>query len=170
MPQHPQDGVERRPARLGAAGVIDIDVLGGHAGVEERVDLYRYRTSSGEFRWMRWTAVSDSQGLYCVARDVTESHAAGVKLEQDASVMQAVLESVADGLCVADAQGLMTFINPAGAQLLGYESDAELLGRDPHATFHHTHADGVAYRIEDCPGEGPGHGRGCPNRRGRILA
>src|SRR5450755_3921072 len=37
--QHPQDGVERRPAGLGAAGVINIDVLGGHAGVEERVDL-----------------------------------------------------------------------------------------------------------------------------------
>jgi hypothetical protein len=31
-------GVELRSAGLGAAGVIDVDVLGGHASAEERVD------------------------------------------------------------------------------------------------------------------------------------
>ena len=65
--------------------------------------------------------------------------------------MQAVLESVADGLYVADSQGKMTFINPAGAQLLGYDSASELIGRSPHATFHHSHTDGTAFRVEDCP-------------------
>jgi hypothetical protein len=37
--QHPQEGVELGPAGLGAASVIDINVLGGHAGADERVDL-----------------------------------------------------------------------------------------------------------------------------------
>ena len=45
----------------------------------------------------------------------------------------------------------MTFINPAGVQLLGYESAAELIGRSPHTTFHHTTRTARAYRIEDCP-------------------
>jgi PAS domain S-box-containing protein len=111
----------------------------------------RYRTSSGHFRTMRWTAVSDTDAVYCVARDVTEVNAAKVKLEQDASVMQGVLESVADGLYVANCRGKLTFINPAGVRLLGYDSAAELIGRNPHATIHHTHADGGAYPIEDCP-------------------
>lgn len=111
----------------------------------------RYRTSTGDFRWVRWAVVSDASALYFVARDVTEDKAAATRLEQDASVMHAVLESVADGLYVADCQGEMTFINPAGVRLLGYESAAELIGRSPHATFHHSHADGGAYRIEDCP-------------------
>jgi PAS domain S-box-containing protein len=111
----------------------------------------RYRTATGDYRWIRWDVVSDAAALYFVARDVTEDRAALTSLEQDASVMGAVLESVADGLYVADSRGEMTFINPAGVQLLGYESTDELLGRSPHATFHHTHADGTAYRVEDCP-------------------
>jgi PAS domain S-box-containing protein len=45
----------------------------------------------------------------------------------------------------------MTFINPAGVQLLGYDSASELIGRSPHTTFHHSHTDGVAYPIDDCP-------------------
>jgi PAS domain S-box-containing protein len=111
----------------------------------------RCRTSTGDFRWVKWDVVSDASALYFVARDVTKDKAAFIRFEQDASVMQAVLESVADGLYVADAQGLLTFINPAGVLLLGYDSAAELIGRNPHMTFHHTHADGVAYPIEDCP-------------------
>jgi PAS domain S-box-containing protein len=111
----------------------------------------RYRTSGGEFRSIKWNVVSDANAMYFVARDVTESNAAVVQVEQDASVMQAVLESVADGLYVADSSGEITFINPAGLQLLGYDSPGGLIGRSPHATFHHTCADGVASRLEDCP-------------------
>lgn len=110
----------------------------------------RYRTTSGDFRSIKWDVASDATALYFVARDVTEGKAALMQLEQDASVMQAVLESVADGLYVADAHGAVTFINPAGVQLLGYDSAVELIGRNPHVAFHHTHANGTAYRLEDC--------------------
>jgi PAS domain S-box-containing protein len=111
----------------------------------------RYRTLDGEFRSIKWDVVSDAIALYFVARDVTDGKAAAAQLEQDASVMHAVLESVADGLYVADAQGQMTFINPAGVQLLGYDSAAELIGRSPHTTFHHSHTDGLVYPIDECP-------------------
>jgi PAS domain S-box-containing protein len=111
----------------------------------------RYRTGAGCFRSIKWDVVSDATELYFVARDVTEEKAALTKRTQDETVMQAVLESVADGLYVADAQGELTFINPAGVQLLGYESAAELIGRCSHTTFHHTHPDGVAYQAKDCP-------------------
>jgi PAS domain S-box-containing protein len=121
------------------------------SGTELRSFENRYRTRSGTFRWIGWDVVSDANALYFAARDVTESRTARSQLEQDASVMQAVLESVADGLYVADRRGEMTFINPVGAELLGYESADELIGQSPHAAFHHTHLDGTAYRIEDCP-------------------
>ena len=35
--------------------------------------------------------------------------------------------------------------------LLGYESAVEVLGRNRHATFHHSRLDGTPYAIEDCP-------------------
>jgi PAS domain S-box-containing protein len=111
----------------------------------------RYRTSGGAFRSMRWDVVSDAQALYCVARDVTEGKAAVDRIQQDASVMEAVLESIADGLYVADAHGHMTFINPAGVELLGYDSPAELIGCSPHATFHYSYISGEVYPVEDCP-------------------
>jgi PAS domain S-box-containing protein len=69
----------------------------------------RYRTRSGGFRWLKWDVVSDEQSMYFVARDVTGSNAATAQGDQDASVMQAVLESIADGLYVADWQEEITF-------------------------------------------------------------
>ncbi|MEP6641360.1 MAG: EAL domain-containing protein, partial [Gaiellales bacterium] len=88
---------------------------------------------------------------YFVARDVSDAKVAQGDSDQDASVLQAILQSVADGLYVADCNGVLTFINAAGVQLLGYDSADELVGRGPHATFHHTHPDGTTYSFDDCP-------------------
>jgi PAS domain S-box-containing protein len=126
-------------------------VLGAESGTEVVSFENRYRTSSGDFRWINWVGVSDAEAMYFVGRDVTKDKLALTKLEQDASVMQAVLEGVADGLYVADSHGEMTFMNPAGVQLLGYESAAELVGRRAHTTFHHSHASEVPHRSEECP-------------------
>ena len=100
---------------------------------------------------MRWDVVSDEEALYCVARDVTEGRAAADRIRQDASVMEAVLESIADGLYVADANGRLTFINPAGVELLGYDSAGELIGCSPHMTFHYSRVDGAADPVEGLP-------------------
>jgi PAS domain S-box-containing protein len=124
--------------------------LASVSGTEVVAFENRYRTSSGEFRCLKWDMVSDEQALYFVVRDVTDAKAAVTDREQDASVMQAVLDSVADGLYVADSKGEITFINPAGALLLGYDSPEELVGRSPHTTFHHSRPNGLPYPIEEC--------------------
>jgi PAS domain S-box-containing protein len=111
----------------------------------------RYRTRDGDYRWIQWLSTLHEGVWYFVARDVTDSKAARVESDQDTSVLRAIIASVADGLYVADCHGAVTFINPAGVQLLGYETADELLGLGPHATFHHTHIDGSPYRFEDCP-------------------
>ncbi|MCF8168334.1 MAG: response regulator [Rhodoferax sp.] len=48
-----------------------------------------------------------------------------------------------------DLQGLITFINPVGARMLGYEPE-ELLGQPAHALLHHTRADGSPYPEHEC--------------------
>jgi PAS domain S-box-containing protein len=125
--------------------------LASLAGTELVSFENRYRTISGDFRCLKWDVVSDESALYFVARDVTELKASATEREQDARVMQAILESIGDGLYVVSSQGVITFINPVGVALLGYDSPDELVGRSPHLTFHHTHTDGSAYPIEDCP-------------------
>jgi two-component system, NtrC family, sensor kinase len=45
--------------------------------------------------------------------------------------LQAIVTSVGDGMCVADAQGICRYLNPEGARLLGCDAQA-FLGRPMH--------------------------------------
>lgn len=61
-----------------------------------------------------------------------------------------LLESTGDGMFGIDLAGRCTFINRAGAEMLGY-APRTLLGRNMHALVHHSHADGSHYPEQDCP-------------------
>jgi PAS domain S-box-containing protein len=65
--------------------------------------------------------------------------------------LQRLLDSTAEGLFGVDVRGRCTFINRAALRLLGYDREADLLGREIHALVHHSHPDGRAY--------GPGESR-----------
>lgn len=53
-----------------------------------------------------------------------------------------ILASVGDGVYGVDEQGMITFLNPAAARLLGYVSDNDLAGRRAHQVFHFAAEDG----------------------------
>ena len=61
-----------------------------------------------------------------------------------------ILASAGEGIYGVDLEGQMTFVNPAGAKMLGYAID-ELIGVSMHATMHHTRLDGSPYPQEECP-------------------
>ena len=61
-----------------------------------------------------------------------------------------LLESTGEGIFGIDLAGHCTFINRAGAQLLGYEA-TQVLGQNMHWLTHHSHADGSHYADTDCP-------------------
>jgi PAS domain S-box-containing protein len=64
--------------------------------------------------------------------------------------LQLLLESTGEGIFGIDLRGCCTFINRAGAQLLGYSAE-EVLGRNMHCLIHHAHPDGSHYPEDDCP-------------------
>lgn len=64
--------------------------------------------------------------------------------------LELLLESTGEGVFGIDLEGNCTFINPAGARMLGWQPD-DVLGRNMHTLTHHSHADGCAYPSEDCP-------------------
>ncbi|MBD5804935.1 Sensor protein ZraS [Azoarcus sp. Aa7] len=81
------------------------------------------------------------------AAQLSESHdAIAILLRRQ----QTILESLAEGLYGVDADGRIMFANPAGLAMLGY-AEHEVLGLPAHALFHHHHADGRPYALEDCP-------------------
>jgi PAS domain S-box-containing protein len=69
---------------------------------------------------------------------------------QDAAHLAALLESTGEGIYGIDREGRCTFINRAGALMLGHRLEA-VLGRNMHALVHYAHADGQPYTEHDCP-------------------
>lgn len=63
---------------------------------------------------------------------------------------QLLLSSVGDGIYSINSEGLATFVNPAGARMLGWEPH-DMIGKNIHRIHHHTHADGSHYPVEECP-------------------
>src|ERR1044071_1257073 len=78
--------------------------------------------------------------------DVTERLGSGA-----AAVLAAFVESIADAIYAVDPDGRVQFVNRAGLELLGYEDEAELLGKPSHATIHHHRPDGAPFPEDECP-------------------
>jgi PAS domain S-box-containing protein len=61
-----------------------------------------------------------------------------------------MLASTGEGVFGVDLDGLCVFINPAGARMIGLESE-QVLGQNMHVLTHHSHGDGAHYPMDDCP-------------------
>ncbi|RZL00080.1 MAG: PAS domain-containing sensor histidine kinase [Rubrivivax sp.] len=81
-----------------------------------------------------------------VPGNVQASRAAAVWRDR----LSLLLESTGEGVYGIDMEGLCTFINRAGAQMLGHEPEA-VLGLNMHELMHHTDADGGHYPVDHCP-------------------
>lgn len=89
-------------------------------------------------------------GASTIARDITERKQAERTVARMAHEKGRILDSVGEGLCGLDTDGLITFMNPAGAAMLGWEP-AEVMGKCLHEVCHHTRPDGHPYEKSDCP-------------------
>ena len=61
-----------------------------------------------------------------------------------------LLESTGDGIFGIDLSGCCTFINRAGAAMLGFTVE-QTLGRNMHELIHHTQRGVAHYHEHDCP-------------------
>lgn len=60
-----------------------------------------------------------------------------------------VAHESAQGICGLGLDGGITFINPAGAKMLGYDS-SELIGKNQHVMTHHSRIDGTPLPPSQC--------------------
>jgi PAS domain S-box-containing protein len=82
-------------------------------------------------------------------RDITERRAAEDRMAALEERSRLILGSVNDGIVGLDAEGQLSFVNPAVTALLGY-SEAELLGQNMHVLMHHTYPDGRHFPRAEC--------------------
>lgn len=64
--------------------------------------------------------------------------------------LELLLASTGEGIYGIDLHGRCVFINRAGAEMLGYRSDA-VLGQNMHQLIHHSRPHGEAYPESECP-------------------
>ncbi len=66
------------------------------------------------------------------------------------SRQRALITGLGEGVYGVNSKGQCTFINPAALQMLGHHKE-DVIGRDQHALFHHSNADGGFYPADHCP-------------------
>ncbi len=72
------------------------------------------------------------------------------EMERAKKQNELILRTVGDGIYGVDAEGRLTFVNPAAAQMVGWEPD-KLVGQLIHKILHHTKVDDSPYSEQDCP-------------------
>jgi PAS domain S-box-containing protein len=73
-------------------------------------------------------------GVFAAARDVTELKRAEEVLKDTAETLRAMSEAALDAIVTCDADGKVSYWNPAAARAFGYSAE-EALGRDLHELF-----------------------------------
>ena len=61
-----------------------------------------------------------------------------------------ILNAAGEGIYGLDNKGNTTFVNPAAAQMIGWDPE-ELIGKSQHKILHHSRADGSHYPNTECP-------------------
>ena len=113
-----------------------------------------WRTDGTSFYAEYWSypIVQDDElvGSVLTFTDISDRKRAEKKLRESEAQVRLLLNSTGEGIYGIDLDGNCTFANPACLRILGFESDADLLGRNMHDLVHHTLPDGTPYPMTDC--------------------
>lgn len=82
--------------------------------------------------------------------DITQRKKAEEALRDSRESLHRLLNSLFEGVYGVDTDGNCTFVNQSCLQLLGYQSDDELLGKNMHKAIHHSHSNGNPYPVSEC--------------------
>ena len=83
-------------------------------------------------------------------KEIAERRRAEAVVRERDERLRLLLGSVFEAIYGMDIDGNCTFCNAACLNLLGYEREEDLLGKNMHQLIHHSHADGRKYPWEKC--------------------
>jgi PAS domain S-box-containing protein len=89
-------------------------------------------------------------GYLLIRRDAAQRRRAAAEHNRLANYNHLLIESTGDGIYGVDLDGNCTFLNAAGARILGLKPE-NVLGKSMHELTHHHHPDGSVYPAEKCP-------------------
>lgn len=89
-------------------------------------------------------------GVYGITRDITERTRYIEKIETLSRQHSLLLNTVSEGILGLDTEGKVIFINPAGADILGYKASC-MIGRSCHQVIREMRESGAYYTEHNSP-------------------
>ncbi|WP_093925229.1 PAS domain S-box protein [Sulfitobacter brevis] len=138
-------------ARVEAA--INTSLMRGGRYSEE----YRVRHADGNYRWVeangRCQLDAEGQPLRFpgVLIDIEQRKQVEINLKRREADLALLLDATADGFYAVDTEGKTTRCNATFLRMLGFTSEADVVGKELHDIIHHSHVDGSHYPPEQCP-------------------
>lgn len=116
---------------------------------------YRMYRKDGSLVWIHdIVSVVEEQGkgklLRGIMVDISESKAVENRLKSLYKDNYLILQSTEEGIYGIDNEGCCTFINPAAAEMIGYEVN-ECIGKNMHELIHYKSIDDKKIEEVDCP-------------------
>jgi PAS domain S-box-containing protein len=103
-------------------------------------------------------------GVLGIYADITERKQAEEELSEREAQLRLILASTLEGIFGVDTAGKCTFANRACLELLGYQDERDLYGKNMHELIHHSRADGSPYPVEESPTY-----QACRRKRGLLA-
>jgi PAS domain S-box-containing protein len=149
------DGVGSAEASAGSGlvGLIDrVEALGGRVALDSppgegtriSAELPLVAEPQAGIEALSATPVASS-------RDTRLSMERDLSRIADAETLLAAITSLAEALYIVDARGHIQYLNATALRILGYDEEAQLLGRPSHATIHNLRPDGSPFPAAECP-------------------
>lgn len=85
-----------------------------------------------------------------LSREVLERAQTEEMLTSSREQIELLLNSTAEAIYGIDISGNCTFANNVCAQILGYDSPNEFIGKNMHSLIHHKKNDGSPYPVDEC--------------------
>lgn len=123
---------------------------------ECQVTIKNYRKDGGYF-WndLHVSPVFDERGVLRnyvgVQHDVTAQVEARDRSRSEMKRIASIMNATAEGMYGMDDEGKCSFANSACVDMLGYEKEDDLIGRNMHDLIHYKAADGTPSPEDKCP-------------------
>ena len=95
------------------------------------------------------TNENEIEGVVVTFVDITRLNQIKVSLSKSRERIELLLKSTGEAIYGVDTSGKCSFVNAKLLDELGF-TEAELIGRNTHMVFHHTHSDGSEYPWSEC--------------------
>jgi PAS domain S-box-containing protein len=101
------------------------------SGVNSINFTHRFKTIKGDYRTLQWVATPElnTGNLFAIARDITTETRSKDQIKVSENKFRSFFENSQGLMCTHDLEGKFISVNKTGAQLLGYQTADEMIGK-----------------------------------------